>query len=329
MEFKTFTQELRELLIEGKTQAALDQLLDFYDNKKGEYYDEVIVLASQMRRLRDKSIAGAISGEQANQQANNINHSLLQIIDDLHNDAAVARHFGLEMPKERELPNKEEKVASKGGATSVGKTLLGVLIGGLIGFLLIKALTPAAGTTSEEGQEGTDPIEEVKSQEQVPPTYEPVERKIPKQEPELPKEEPKTQPQENLPKQEETQIPTPPQNNTSAPKKSFNNTPNKALPLTFDKSVRAMLNSSEDRNYFKVDIIKAGRLTINYQCLSEELRARLQVFDKNNNRILQNTASGKGASFEQSFSVREGRYLLLMETYSSEQGNYTLSVSLK
>ncbi|MEL6942190.1 MAG: hypothetical protein AAFO82_05935 [Bacteroidota bacterium] len=114
-----------------------------------------------------------------------------------------------------------------------------------------------------------------------------------------------------------------------ATKKSFNNTPNKALPLSFDKSVRAMLNSGEDRNYFKVNIQQAGRLTINYQCLAEELRARLQVFDKNNNRILQNTASAKGASFEQSFSVREGTYLLMMEAYDSEQGNYTLSVAFK
>ncbi|MEM6697305.1 MAG: hypothetical protein AAF806_13105 [Bacteroidota bacterium] len=318
MEFNTFTQELRELLIEGKTQTALDQLLDFYDDKKGEYYDEVIVLASQMRRLRDKSIAGAISGEEANQQANNINHSLLQIIDDLHNDAAVARHFGLEEPKAREIPEKKE---TKSGRVSIGKTLIGMLFGGLIGFFTIKALTPAEPLTPEERKQR----EIVEPQEEVPSTFEPTERRITPPETETtspPREEQNTQ------VQEETTTPAPPKNDPPAPKKSFNNTPNKALPLSFDKSVRAMLNSPEDRNYFKVDISKAGRLTVDYQCLSEELRARLQVFDKNNNRILQNTASGKGASFEQSFSVREGRYVLLMETYNSQSGKYELQVKL-
>jgi len=325
MEFKTFTQELRSLLIEGKTQAALDQLLDFYDNRKGEYYDEVIVLASQMRRLRDKSIAGAISGEEANQQANFINHSLLQIIDDLHNDAAVAHHFGLETPKERELLVEEK--SKKNGFASFGKTLIGILIGALIAFLVIKAFTPAS-TIVEEDEKETEPIEKLEPKDKVPKTYEPAERKIPKQEPRIPQEEPKSE-QQTPSKQEEVQRPIPPQKNTSTLKKSFNNTPNKALPLTFDKSVRAKLNSSEDRNYFKVEIPRSGRLTIDYQCLAEELRARLQVFDKNNNRILQNTATAKGESFEQSFSVREGTYLLLMETYRSESGNYALKVILK
>ncbi|MEM8528547.1 MAG: hypothetical protein AAGG68_28170 [Bacteroidota bacterium] len=327
MNFHAFAQELRTLLIEGKTQAALDQLLNFYDDKKGEYYDEVIVLAGQMRRLRDKSIAGAISGEEANQQANSINHSLLQIIDDLHNDTAVARHFGLEMAGDDVTSKIEEAQEVGNKKSSAWQTILGMLIGGFLAFLAIKSLTPTeTATTSDEENTTIKTIKKVEPKDQVYPNYEPTERRIQKQESKVAEEKSGEQ---VSPKQEEAQKLIIPKDNPSNSKNSFNDTPNKALPLTFGKSVRAMLNSSEDRNYFKVKIPKAGRLTINYQCKAEQLRVRLQVFDRNKNRILQNTATAKGASFEQSFSVREGTYLLLMENYRSQFGKYELGVTLE
>jgi hypothetical protein len=66
MDFNHFKQTLRNDLINGQPQQAIDRLLEIYDKTNGgEAQDEVIVLAGRLKRLRDREIAGILSAEMA------------------------------------------------------------------------------------------------------------------------------------------------------------------------------------------------------------------------------------------------------------------------
>ncbi len=132
MKLDQLSQELRLLIAEGETQKTIECLLDIYNQTKGEYYDELIVIASHHKLPRDKVLASALGEDDASIQTNAINHSLLQLIDHLAQDKPLLRHFKMnrgEAPVT--LPDFKASFSSKKRNLYLGVGIVAV-VGGLV-----------------------------------------------------------------------------------------------------------------------------------------------------------------------------------------------------
>ncbi|MEM1326352.1 MAG: hypothetical protein AAGI23_10380 [Bacteroidota bacterium] len=123
MDLITYQQQLRTLLVEGKTEQALEDLLQLYQQTGGRFQEEVVVLAGEWQRLEDQQIAGVLDAEEVEQKTNIINYRLVQLISNLDEDKKVAEHFGVPDSS----PKGDEKKSKKSILWTAGLVLLGLV----------------------------------------------------------------------------------------------------------------------------------------------------------------------------------------------------------
>jgi hypothetical protein len=147
MDLVTYQQQLRTLLTEGKTEEALEQMLELYEQTGGRFQDELVVIAGEWQRLEDQQIAGVLDSEDIEQKTNVINYRLIQLISNLDEDQQVAEYFGATS----ETDPKNEKRGSKSILMMIGLVLVGIVIAYFI--------FPIGGKDTGNRPGGNNPIE--------------------------------------------------------------------------------------------------------------------------------------------------------------------------
>lgn len=327
MNLEQFAQQLRILIAQGETNQAIDRLLEVYNQTKGEYYDELIVIASHYKMLRDKTLAGALEDDEAAVQNNAINHSLLQLIDQLDEDKPLRRHFRLDDSKLPDLPDFKSKPKSSNRNLFIGIGF-GVLL--IAGFFLVKQLTgnPEQQTSDQTEQPVNPPVVEDQPA-QTERTTKPTQPKRndpapppPREEKQAQPEEPKTPPAENNIDVEDT---TPEPASLDA---EPNNSIAEALALTLPADQTGTIGSADDRDHYKISLEAGQKVDLLLQTADAGLNPILEVLDARGNSLQRLGArDGKVTTFHRAQST--GDYYLRVYGRLRSTGNYRLRVRVE
>lgn len=330
MEFNAFKQTLRNDLINGQPQQAIERLLEIYDKIGGESQDEVIVLAGRLKRLRDREIAGVLSTEEVDRQTNTIKYNLLQLIDQLHQDPAIANHFGLVIPKTNTKSSQNPTLTSSRWFI-LGGIVLTIAILFYVFNLPQKAdMIPdiAIEETKEQPEEDKKVIDHATSTiVENTKTNNPIK-----------------QPDRKTP--ERKIVATPEIEETVADDKSRVRIINPELPivrkteaineaikkytkenpgiLSLNTPLESGIATGIEADFYQIQLARLGRLTILITPKSTDLRARVNIFDDRGNRILQSTAAEKGAIIKETFTTQRQQYNIKLESYLKTTGNYMI-----
>ncbi len=315
MNLEQLAQELRLLIAQGETDEAIDRLLRVYNQTKGEYYDELIVIASHHKMLRDKIMAGAIEADDAAAQRNAINHSLLQLIDHLDEDEPLRRHFKVDDAKMPDLPDFKPKPKSNNRNLFIG---IGIVVVLIVGFFL---LSRSFGNRDQTAEAQTE------QQPEAPVTEEsttPTERNTPQP----PRDEPTPSPtrEEDAQQPEEPPVENDESAETTAPASldaEPNNTIAQALALTFPADQKGTISTASDRDHFKITLQARQRIEVLLEATDAELNPILEVLDASGNSLQRLSArDGKITTFHQ---VRNtGDYYLRIYGRLRSTGSYRL-----
>lgn len=309
MEFNQFKEDLQQLLIEGKTREAIQRLLNVYDNLQGEYHDEVIVLAGRLKRLKDKEMAGVLDNEDADRQTNSIKYDLLQIIDSLHQDPAVAKYFGLSTP-------------TSPITTPKNRTTLPLFIGGLLTGLLVVfgAFYFFGGSVEDTDNTPKEQVETVEQQEVT----------IPKaKEQEQPRNTSTTQPKEAKPTQPEPEKKVTTPNPPVQVAESSNNSFTTATTLTLGQSTAGKLTSGSNFFQFKTGNSYRNKVIIKWTPVNTSFKAIINLYNAKRERVEQKY-NPSGDALEYAFFAKPNTtYFIEVKPYQSSQGDYELNVLLE
>jgi hypothetical protein len=88
-----FIITLKTQLSENSIKACFQSIEQLYQQESGDQYEALMVLKSEYNRLKQDTIAGIISYENAELKRNQINHRLLLLIDELEEDEVVRKAF--------------------------------------------------------------------------------------------------------------------------------------------------------------------------------------------------------------------------------------------
>jgi len=304
MNLEQLAQELRLLIAQGETDEAIDRLLNVYNQTKGEYYDELIVIASHHKMLRDKIMAGAIEADDAAAQRNAINHSLLQLIDHLDEDEPLRRHFKVDDAKMPDLPDFKPKPKS-----SNRNLFIGIVVVLIVGFFL---LSRSFGNRDQTAKAQTE------QQPEAPVTEEstaPTERNTPQPSREEDAQQPEEAPAEN----DESAETTAPASLDAEP----NNTIAQALELTLPTNQKGTISTASDRDHFKIALRAGQRMEVLLEATDDALTPILEVLDANGNSLQRmGSRQGKITTFHR---VRNtGDYYLRIYGRLRSTGSYRL-----
>jgi len=279
MSLQKFTSDLRYLIAKGKPEEALEKLLNVYRNLSGKYHDEVIVLSSQFNDIKEEQMAGIIDPDDAQRKINQVNHSLLQVIENLDNDPAIARHFGVKV-KEDDIPQKE------GG---LGKILPWILVGLLLAALAYFVLPQFSG--GEKTVETS--VEEVaENDSNVLPQIE---------------EKTKTPVSENRKNRNKVAI--------TDTEKEPNNSRFEPNEIQYNSVIEGTIQDAEDKDCFVFKSSDGYRNVFNLRVenLSDKFRPHIQVFDGNRKKIgdQYETTAGAHLDFQLVANNSETYYVML------------------
>lgn len=295
MQLDDFTRSIRELVLKGKTQEALEELTELYDNIKGKYHEEVVVLASRMNRFKEENIAGILDNSQADQQLNKINHAILELLSDLPNDQPVVSYFDGTTADTINENNNFEPVAEKKGnylwLVGVGSLVIAILL--LVIFFLLKK---DDGTTANQDQFLDDDLVIAPSNSKANSTKQEKAVKIDGEE---------VEPNDDLFTTNTIQLGS----HTKA--KNLSNE---------DVDNFSFTTSSGYRNVVKVKITNQ----------STSFRPRIILFNKNRDKLGEKTAANAGSDLSYSFQAAPNTlYHLAVSPYYGSDGDYVLSVGLE
>lgn len=77
--------DIRNLVVGGKTRQALTQLTKWMEGKDDDLYNQLILLQGQWNRNERDSRMGVLSHDEDNRNRNRINHSLLSLLSEVEN----------------------------------------------------------------------------------------------------------------------------------------------------------------------------------------------------------------------------------------------------
>jgi len=315
MNLEQLAQELRLLIAQGETDEAIDRLLRVYNQTKGEYYDELIVIASHHKMLRDKIMVGAIEADDAAAQRNAINHSLLQLIDHLDEDEPLRRHFKVDDAKMPDLPDFKPKAKRNNRNVFIG---IGIGVVLIVGFFL---LSRSFGNRDQTAEAQTE------QQPEAPVTEEsttPTERNTPQPPRDEPtpsptREEDAQQPEEPPVENNDTEEATTPASLDAEP----NNTIAQALALTFPADQKGTISTASDRDHFKITLQARQRIEVLLEATDAELNPILEVLDASDNSLQRLSArDGKITTFHRARNT--GDYYLRIYGRLRSTGSYRL-----
>lgn len=282
MNLQEFTNELRHLIAKGKPEEALEKLLNVYRDISGRYHDEVIVISSKFNDIKEEQMAGIIDPDDAQRKFNQVNHSLLQVIENLDNDPAIARHFGLKV-------NDDNVPAKKGG---LGKMLPWILVG-----LLLLALAYFILPQFLSGEKAVDvPMEEVA--EKGSNTSPQVEEKA------------KTTHSGNKKERNKVAI--------TDTEKEPNNSRFEPNEIKYNSVVEGSIQGSEDKDCFVFKSSDGFRNVFNLRVenLSDKLRPHIQLFDENRKKVGEQFETTAGAHIDFKLIANDNEtYYILLKNY--------------
>ncbi len=296
MNLDQFAQEVRLLIAQGETQEAIERLLQLYNQAKGEYYDELIVVASHYKILRDKIMAGTLDADDASVQTNAINHSLLQLIDHIDQDKPLLRYFKQDDNKIPQLPDFKLKTKKSnrnlligigiGAVLLVAVFLIGQQFGGSKSNLAEPAVPEETQTAGvEEAPKMSDRaitnVQKPKPKETQPTPSKPevkaeVEKFIDNQLVSPVKEE------ENLPTETAKSLDSEP-----------NNTIAQAIALSFPASQPGSIASASDRDHYKIRLKEGEQVNVLLETTAGNLNPILEILD-DSGRSLQRLGARDG-----------------------------------
>ncbi len=108
-----FKQEIFQLVSENKIPEAIGKLMELYKSPDGTYFDDILLLSRQYKDLTDRQMSGLVDEQDGNIEENKISHGLIHIINNLHTDPAVAKHFGMANPTPTPVPASNQKDKKK------------------------------------------------------------------------------------------------------------------------------------------------------------------------------------------------------------------------
>lgn len=79
----SFTDTMRSHITNGDVDVAIKEMIDFLEEKDEDLLNEVSLISSSFRRLKRRMGKGTISEENAELKANQINNSLLELLDEI------------------------------------------------------------------------------------------------------------------------------------------------------------------------------------------------------------------------------------------------------
>lgn len=82
-------EQIRTLLTEDRTEAAIDALLDWAKASYATLYDQVVLLRARWEKIEQESNLGLISREEAMRQTSQVNVALLHLLGDLERRPAA------------------------------------------------------------------------------------------------------------------------------------------------------------------------------------------------------------------------------------------------
>ncbi len=303
MKFNQFKEELQELIIEGNTQDAVNQLLNICREVQGEYEDEVIVLAGRLKQLKDREIAGVLDHDDADRQSNAIKYDLLQIIDALDQDPAVAKYFGLSTSQPK--PSKPENRLLM---PTVIVTLLVGLAAGL--FYLSNQRNPSSDIQVEES---TDIVLPKKNEKTITKPIATPERT--------------PEPIEN-----KNDRPTPanrkPENSSNElhADEEPNNTINTAIPLLINQSTNGLITpNKKDVDYYKIQVDEhKNSVVFEVKPISADMLVELTVFDERGYSMGKTRAEDNGAVAKMPVKIKGAIYSAEVKGAINTSGSYTI-----
>lgn len=296
MNLDQFAQEVRLLIAQGETQEAIERLLQLYNQAKGEYYDELIVVASHYKILRDKIMAGTLDADDASVQTNAINHSLLQLIDHIDEDKPLLRYYKLDDNKIPQLP--DFKTQTK---RSNRNLLIGIGVGAvlLVAVFLVgqqfgsPKISPAEPEIPEETQ--TTEVEVTPKTSDRAATS--VEKPKPRETQQIPsKPESKTEVEKKTDNQTVTKVESE-ENIPTETAKSLDREPNNtiadAISLTSPASQSGSIASASDQDHYKIRLKEGEQVNISLETSAGNLNPILEILDENG-RSLQRLGARDG-----------------------------------
>ncbi len=336
MKFNDFRQTLRNDLINGQPQQAIERLLEIYDKTNGgEAQDEVIVLAGRLKRLRDKEIAGILSMEEVDRQTNAIKYNLLQLIDQLPEDPAIAKHFGLAIPKKNTTPAQNSASTSSRWFILGGIVLTIAILFYVFNLPREVEIAPdiAIEETNEQPEEDKEAIDSTTST-----IVEDKKTTNPKNQIDIKTLKPETVATAKVEKpvvedKSRVKIINPElliikkAEELNEAIKNYNKD-NPGI-LSLNTPLESSITTGVEADFYQIQLTGLGRLTILITPKSNDLRARINIFDDKGNRILQGTASEKGAILRESFTTQRLQYNIKVQSYLQTTGNYTIKAYLE
>ncbi len=336
MQLDQFSQELRLLIAEGETQQAIERLLGIYNQTKGAYYDELIVIASHHKSLRDKVLAGALDEDDASIQTNAINHSLLQLIDHLAEDKPLLRHFKMDSSKASvvSLPDFKAASSSKKRNWYLGIAVLAIAGGLVLVFLLgqyfgsankdevsanVQIPATDTATTTAEQRQPTQDLPQATQQVEKPimPAEKPAVQA--KKKP-VEAEKPALADNKNIEQESPTAVVT-------SPDAEPNNTLAKALALSLPLQQAGLIAHSSDVDCYKITLQVGEQLNVLVSATDKELNPTLEILNENG-QSLQRLGARNGAISTFHRPQQAGHYYLRVAGKLQTKGLYLLKASI-
>lgn len=296
MNLDQFAQEVRLLIAQGETQEAINRLLQLYNQAKGEYYDELIVVASHYKILRDKIMAGTLDADDASVQTNAINHSLLQLIDHIDQDKPLLRYFKQDDNKIPQLPDFKSKTKK-----SNRNLLIGIGVGAVLLVAVFWIGQQFGGSKTNPAEPEISEDTQVAEVEETPATNDRAvtnaQKPKPKEtQPTPSKPEVKTESKEAVDNQAistikaEENIPT---ETAKSLDPEPNNTIAQAIALTFPASQPGSISSASDQDHYKIRLKEREQVNILLETSAGNLNPILEILD-DSGRSLQRLSARDG-----------------------------------
>lgn len=323
MNLEQFAQELRLLIAQGETQEAIHRLLAVYNQTKGEYHDELIVIASHFKMLRDKIMAGTLDDDDVAVQNNAINHSLLQLIDQIDEDQPLRRHFHLDDANRPGLPNFKPKTRKTPWLLFLG---IGVVL--IVGVFFLGQQFSQREPKLEPDITSNVPIIETDVTQTDRNTSE--SKVVPKTQTTPPKSKvtPPTPPQEDKPvPKEETPPPTVERTEPAATSLDAepNNSVAQALPLKLPAEQRGTIADANDRDHFQVNLAANQQMDVILESADGNLNPILEILDASGNSLQRLGArQGNITTFHRARTA--GEYYIRVYGKLRTTGNYKLGI---
>ena len=315
-ELEAIKQEVFQLISENKIPEAVGKLMTLYKNSEGTYFDDLLLLSRQYKDVTDRQMSGLLDDQKASIEKNRVSHGIINILNNLHTDPAIAGKFGIEQPSAR---------AEKQKPFPFWAWLIPLLaVSGFVLFFIF----------NQNRKESSSPPVTAKEKPQIKAEQQ---TKLPEPQPDAgnqkDQQDPVAPPRQGKPTEAEVQTPISgreekPAQQAGGPAVSAHNNAAAALSLELNQAVTHTLLSAKDIHYYNYQGTDGERIGLRLDNQTATFLPQVSVYDERGMRLQTSSVRAGGEDYSTWFRSSQGKtfQIVIANRRNSTGGRYQLTL---